>query len=403
MAAVLDDNTYTNKTWAEVSSFAVQEIHVMEVEFLSNMRYNLLASKQEWEDWLAKLACFHEYYERALNLPTSPMHVPSPISKAFGSPIPSPTGATLPGVPDLAPYAPVPMSSISPTSKHSKSMALAYQANATSPLACKPVMGLPAARKRSPEGDLADRPAKRPAAARVGPAPTAPTMGPRPTSHVDAARPPVPQLKVVTNAAYNHAKAYAPPSAYAPQVSGATPHGVSLPPLQPGVRAMSTVYQPGAGAAMAQQPALAVAAGVPARSAYQATPLATHTSVSYGTPAKHHSPGSLAPFGSSPLMEHLGAGSAVHTPLVNSPSVYLQQRASPYKPVRNVNRLLYPPSASLDQYHLAVTLPPNQMHYQPLGRRHDVRTGVVPEFVVYHGSQQAHVSSQPGHQGHYPP
>ncbi|KAJ2957352.1 hypothetical protein NQ176_g11251 [Zarea fungicola] len=58
----LDDNTYTNKTWAEVSTFAVQEIHVMEVEFLSNMRYNLLASKEEWEMWLAKLACFHEYY-----------------------------------------------------------------------------------------------------------------------------------------------------------------------------------------------------------------------------------------------------------------------------------------------------------------------------------------------------
>lgn len=30
---VLDDNTYTNKTWAEVSGISVQEIHIMEVEF----------------------------------------------------------------------------------------------------------------------------------------------------------------------------------------------------------------------------------------------------------------------------------------------------------------------------------------------------------------------------------
>ncbi|PHH58882.1 hypothetical protein CDD80_1940 [Ophiocordyceps camponoti-rufipedis] len=90
----LDDNTYTNKTWAEVSCFAVQEIHVMEVEFLSNMRYNLLASKDEWEGWLVKLACFHEYYDRALKLPASPIRHPSPAALAFGSPGPSPTTTT---------------------------------------------------------------------------------------------------------------------------------------------------------------------------------------------------------------------------------------------------------------------------------------------------------------------
>ncbi|CAK7268923.1 hypothetical protein SEPCBS57363_003340 [Sporothrix epigloea] len=45
----LDDNTYTNKTWSDVSGLHVKEIHVMEVEFLSNMRYGLLVSKEEWE------------------------------------------------------------------------------------------------------------------------------------------------------------------------------------------------------------------------------------------------------------------------------------------------------------------------------------------------------------------
>ena len=62
---VLDDNTYTNKTWAEVSGISVGEIHVMEVEFLSNMRYSLLASKEQWKEWHVKLGRFWEYFEQA--------------------------------------------------------------------------------------------------------------------------------------------------------------------------------------------------------------------------------------------------------------------------------------------------------------------------------------------------
>ncbi|RYO86376.1 hypothetical protein DL766_001033 [Monosporascus sp. MC13-8B] len=79
----LDDNTYTNKTWAEVSCIPVKEIHVMEVEFLSNMRYGLLTSKEQWQEWLQKLACYREYYERAkmerkhCQAPPLPAHMPS--------------------------------------------------------------------------------------------------------------------------------------------------------------------------------------------------------------------------------------------------------------------------------------------------------------------------------------
>lgn len=94
----------------------------------------------------------------------------------------------------------------------------------------------------------------------------------------------------------------------------------------------------------------------------------------------------------------------MHTPISNSPSFYLQQRNSPYKPIRHVNTLLYPPpSASLDQYHLSVPIPPTQMHYQPLGRRNDVRTGVVPEFLLYNRTQQhPQLPLQAAPQGHYP-
>jgi hypothetical protein len=47
----LDDNTYTNKTWSEVSGLKLREIHLMEVEFLSNMRYGLYTSQEDWAKW----------------------------------------------------------------------------------------------------------------------------------------------------------------------------------------------------------------------------------------------------------------------------------------------------------------------------------------------------------------
>ena len=62
---VLDDNCYTNRTWAEVTCFSFRDVHVMEVEFLSNMRYNLFVSENAWDAWIAQLAKYYEYYERA--------------------------------------------------------------------------------------------------------------------------------------------------------------------------------------------------------------------------------------------------------------------------------------------------------------------------------------------------
>ncbi|RFU28820.1 hypothetical protein B7463_g7529, partial [Scytalidium lignicola] len=81
----LDDNTYTNKTWAEVSGISVTEIHVMEVEFLSNMRYSLLVSKEQWEEWQQKLGKFWTYWHRAPVTVPLPTSVPNPHS-----PLPSP-------------------------------------------------------------------------------------------------------------------------------------------------------------------------------------------------------------------------------------------------------------------------------------------------------------------------
>lgn len=368
----------------------------MEVEFLSNMRYNLLASKDEWDQWLEKLACFREYYERALRLPPTPIHNPSPKQNIVHSPMHSPTNAAMG---DFGPVTPTGTNNFSPTSARSQNWP-AYQANNNlSPLAGKPAMNLIPSRKRSFEEDPTDHPAKR-----LVPSSRIPQSAPGPVS----AQPPptrltAPNLTLLTNQHNNNMQNNLPPLAtqtpysqngyMAPTTASAVPNHVSLPPLQPGMRAMSTVYQPGPGSV--PQQALPATAPVLPQANFTGPPLPSHTPMSFHAGGKNRSPGSLAPFSSSPMPDHFGGGSAVHTPMVhtpisNSPSFYLQERNSPYKPIRHVNTLLYPgPPASLDQYHLQVPIPPNQMHYQPLGRRNDVRTGVVPEFLLYNrGIQQ---------------
>ncbi|KAF8880915.1 hypothetical protein CPB84DRAFT_260124 [Gymnopilus junonius] len=48
----LDDNTYTNKTWSEVSGIELDEINRMEREFLLGVDFNLYVDKVTYESWL---------------------------------------------------------------------------------------------------------------------------------------------------------------------------------------------------------------------------------------------------------------------------------------------------------------------------------------------------------------
>ncbi|KAI0405610.1 hypothetical protein F4802DRAFT_606648 [Xylaria palmicola] len=362
----LDDNTYTNKTWAEVSGISVKEIHVMEVEFLSNMRYGLLTSKEQWQTWLQKLACYHEYCERARveevarQTQAATIHL-SPSQGRYTPPLPSPT-ATIPtiihGAPSLA-------AAYSPPLVPQNAWESAYHPTPiVSPLAAKPSLGHPLVRKRSLESYDAVEPAPK----KVSRPPTqgmVPSMRPI-SGGADPVRLPTPQLTLDTSQATlpgTYGSSNYPPQSI-----------VSLPPLNPGIRAMSTVYSTPTTTWAQQGPVLATCG--PQTPSY-AVPS------NYGTPTKRHSPSSMAAFGSSPLAEVY----ASHTPISNSPSVYLQQRASPYKPVRRVNTLLNPPpSIPLSEYHLGS----GQMHYQPIGRRHDLRSGIVPEFLPTYSHQQRH-------------
>jgi hypothetical protein len=361
----LDDNTYTNKTWAEVSGISVKEIHVMEVEFLSNMRYGLLTSKEQWQEWLQKLACYHKYCERARMEETTrqaqavPIRV-SPNQGRFASPLPSPTAIVPTSIYSTSSLA----AAYCPASAPQNSWDGTYHSTPTvSPLAAKPSLGHLMMRKRSLEGDDDAEPA--PKRASRPPAMTmVPSMRPTP-SGTDQARLPVPQLSLDTS------------QAVLPNAYGASHYPsqsmVSLPPLNPGVRAMSTVYSTPTSTWAPQ--------GTILSNCGQQTP-SYAVSSNYGTPTKRQSPTGMPAFGSSPLAEAY----ASHTPISNSPSVYLQQRASPYKPVRRVNTLLNPPpSIPLSEYHLGSS----QMHYQPLGRRNDLRSGILPEFLPMYGHQRA--------------
>ncbi|KAM0322200.1 hypothetical protein ACHAQA_009690 [Verticillium albo-atrum] len=400
----LDDNTYTNKTWAEVSGISVQEIHVMEVEFLSNMRYSLLTTKDEWEDWLSKLACFSEYYERALKQPTSPIAMSSPTAKTlFSSPLPSPTRPTqlTPAIPALPASAAPVYTPNANTPSTGQAWPTSYQNPALSPLTAKSYSNMNmSTKKRAHDDDPAEPPAKRMnMQPNTMPPARPPVVGEQPI------RLPVPNLTLNTNTSTPGSMPYMAPTAYG------TPSHVSLPPLVSGVRAMASVYPAGGQAPTAQLPLPSTTGSVMAQATLTPTiGMPVHPSMGYGTPSRRHSPGTLAAFGSSPLGDMYGSVSAVHTPISHtpishSPSVYLQQRPSPYKPVRHVNTLLYPPpSASLHEYHMTTATAPPQMHYQPLGRRNDLRTGVVPEYMTmgYRNGQPVQMMPHGQPHGHHP-
>lgn len=344
---VLDDNTYTNKTWAEVSGIACGEIHVMEVEFLSNMRYSLLATEKEWREWHVKLGNFWRYFDKASKVPAPPT-LPSPPSSMESSP----------------PHTTVPYN----TTPYNYSSAYPHQMTSTLP-PMPPLDGQLYSRKRSHDDNAEESAAKRVAR------PTTAQLITQsmPANQANLPRLPVPNLSISTGLAASCTYTTAGP--YVSQT------GHVLPPLGGG-RALSSAY--------------------PATPTYPPPSLLTPTGPSssstlpgnrsqFGTPSRRHSPRTIHDLqnGSSPIT----ANFPPHIQNNYSPSFFLQQRHSPYRPVRNVNTLLAPPpSSSMHNYHL----PLEQMHYQPLGKRNDYRPGIVPDY-----QSQGHYNPyiQPNFQG----
>ena len=332
----------------------------MEVEFLSNMRYSLLASESQWKDWQAKLGQFWTYCDRASKAPILQ------ISPRVDPSLPSPPASMQASPPSQTPSLVSGFSSSSTSSSHYNQQwpVNNYPISLVSPLPSMPEHDLRSTRKRSYDGD-----AEEPAPKRImRPSPNGPAgfASSAPPMRHDVPRLPVPNLKISTSqpmsTGYNSASSL---------------NGPVLPPI--GGRAMSSVY-PTTPSWTPHLPVL-TPTGPPSQHG-------PHSAGGYTTPSRRQSPHSvqeLLSLGSSPISANFP-----HNPGHISPSLFLQQRNSPYKPVRHVNTLLYPPPSGSIQ---GFSANPSQMHYQPLGRRNDYRPGVVPEYSYPY--QQYPVLPQP--------
>ncbi|CAG8103304.1 unnamed protein product [Penicillium nalgiovense] len=345
----LDDNTYTNKTWAEVSGIAVHEIHIMEVEFLSNIRYDLFSSEAEWARWHTKLGLFGDYFNQASMLPveSAPMLRVSPPrvqSQSPSSKLPSPGTDTFRSQPPPTWYMPP--------------NGLPYS---LPPQHMGGEVAMEGSRKRSRDETDELHPTKRIALSSATSAPsmtvpvtamnTMPTLPPvltptsAPVAPMNVSRLPPP-----------HQPPPLPTSYPAPQTlpPAASSH---LPAIIPPIYNRPANWQ--------QMPPLSV----------PPMPSSMYTTPSLPDLGRHHQ----SPFGvSSATVSPAGSAYSVPTPQTHlSPSFFLANRNSPYRPVRSVNTLLIPPpSSSLQQQR---NVPFDHMHYQPLGKGNTSRkTGLLP-------------------------
>lgn len=65
----LDDNTFTNKTWSEVSSIPLHELNIMEMEFLSALHYKTCVHQSQFFSWTSQ--CQH-WMSQLINRSTTP-------------------------------------------------------------------------------------------------------------------------------------------------------------------------------------------------------------------------------------------------------------------------------------------------------------------------------------------
>ena len=360
----LDDNTYTNKTWAEVSGISVAEIHVMEVEFLSHMKYNLYTSKEEWLDWhkqLARLFLFftvpspdlqHARTGQTYALKPSTIHTPRTL--------PSPPASNNPSSP---PY-PLSISPSYPQYGNGGPTLPQPVPSSVSPVHSVPPLDYPYARKRSHDeaAHVAEPPPKRQynyeayqASRTSTPVPALPSHSqvPHLANHPVPTLPPPPQQ--------NRLPGYVP--APTPASSNYT-SSQQLPPV-------GTWQNPPASQAsdLRSLPALQVATGTHYLDR-------TRQNTPYGPISRNHSP--VAPTFSSSAAAHSGTSQG-HL----SPSFFLHQRSSPYRPVRSISTLLVPPASGQLRNH-PQQLPEEQMYWQPLGRQSVARTGRLP--YSHHGA-----------------
>lgn len=333
----LDDNTYTNKTWAEVSGISVFEVHIMEVEFLSNMKYNLHTSAEEWEQWQTQLGRFSQYFDQASRTPVSAL------------------GFTLPS-PPISNQASPPYSSGLAHSGYQSAFAHGLTPN-ISPLAQIPALRAQS-RKRSLDS-AAEPPSKRTAT-------NSNLHGrslPNGTSSVAPYNQYLPRVQLpslATSQPHNTISASSTPTSSV-QHHQQQQFLPQLPPINFAQRSVGHTPAPGTSwtsVSAVTAPNLHYSSSIQAASLPQTMPSSRHQSPFPG------SAGVSPTNGPSPTGQQL------------SPSFYLEQRNSPYRPIRSVSTLLVPPPARTRYQPQNVDR--DQMRYQPLGRPQERQTGQLP-------------------------
>ncbi|KAH0359497.1 hypothetical protein KCU65_g9930, partial [Aureobasidium melanogenum] len=311
----LDDNTYTNKMWAEVSGISVAEVHIMEVEFLSNMKYALFTPAEEWAQWQIRLGRFASFFDRASRpMPQLPHTLPSPPTSNHASP--PYYGATKPVTQSFPQYP----SSLGPL----------------------PDLSSQVLRKRSLDS-YTEPPGKR----------------------VTPAYPPSAQ-----NQSHSVPRVTLPSLALPQPQSQPSQHLPlqlpQLPPLNYSQRSMNQVTQPPTSWTPATSNPHAVS---------HASTHAAMTSVPQSVVQSRHQSPFPTSAAASPTDGHFQPAGQAHVSQL-SPSFFLAQRNSPYQPVRGVSTLLVPPPSQATQQPQNVQH--EQMHYQPLGRPQERQQGRLP-------------------------
>ncbi|KAF7712705.1 Uncharacterized protein PECH_006661 [Penicillium ucsense] len=368
----LDDNTYTNKTWAEVSGIAVQEIHIMEVEFLSNIRYDLLTSEAQWSEWHAKLGLFAAYFDSAskvsaagrentMDMRISPprLHAPLPSSKLPSPPLDHYRPQSQPQPRIMTPLSGLPYTGYLPPSEGAAS----------------------ASSKRSYDGSDDLHPAKRIAHSSAHLSSSA-----LPTPSVVSTLPPVlTPTSVPTAHTFASAHMGRLPMLSLPPGSNPLSHALPMAPISqlPAPTLMYAAYPPAS--SWAQQTTatpMPTSVAPPVYSVPPVSDMSRHPQSSFGA--------------SSAAVSPAGSAYSIPTPQKHlSPSYFLANRNSPYRPVRSVHTLLIPPPTASMMHQRSI--PFDHMHYQPLGKSQaDRKTGQLP-YIYPEGW------NQPQYQPPFPP
>lgn len=344
----LDDNTYTNKTWAEVSGINVNEVHIMEVEFLSNMKYHLFTTADDWTKWQSLLGKFAAFVERAtrpqqLN-PLAPI-LPPAASLQLPMALPSPPSSNQASPPYTADFGPngIANGQTGPTPAPSPQVFMPH----SGAISQNP-------RKRSYDDHSTEPPPKRQA------------------SGYQDYQSPHRYASSAQNIANQHIPRLNLPSLSIPPIQ-ASPGNYQqpnaqlqqLPPLNVPSKAIAMVYPPASTYAQAPQvPALAGPSSQPQ----------SHMQSQYASRQQSPYTGSGTCSPSSALPQ---SATSLYPSVQISPTYFLRQRDSPYRPVHNVSTLLYPPPSAALQ-HRPQSIEYNQMYYQPLGKPQQRQVGRLP-------------------------